>query len=93
MPRASMRSMSPAMMAFSSPSRSSESNLRKARSLAYTCYQMFKSTASGLAPEKVTFSEKKDFDVVTGAEEYKLRADVLEVLFVLHETTKDPIYV
>lgn len=65
----------------------------KARSLAYTCYQMFKSTASGLAPEKVTFSEKKDFDVVTGAEEYKLRADVLEVLFVLHETTKDPIYV
>ena len=80
-------------MAVSSPSRASESYLRKARSLAYTCYQMFKSTASGLAPEKVTFSEKKDFDVVTGAEEYKLRADVLEVLFVLHETTKDPIYV
>lgn len=81
------------MIAFSNPSRSSESNMRKARSLAYTCYQMFKSTPSGLAPEKVTFSEKKDFEVVSGEEEYKLRADVLEVLFFMHETTKDPIYV
>ena len=81
------------MMAFSSPSRSSESNMRKARSLAYTCYQMFKSTPSGLAAEKVTFSEKKDFDAIPDEEEYKLRADVMEALFFLHETTKDPIYV
>lgn len=83
-----------AMVSHLSPDpKKSEASMRKARALGYTCYQMFKRTASGLAPEEAHFSETKDFFTMKGGKEYKLRPEVLEAFFYLHETTKDPIYV
>ena len=77
-----------------SPSaKNSDANMRRARSLGYTCYQMFKRTASGLAAEETTFSETRDFVTMDGGREFKLRPEVLEAFYFLHETTKDPIYV
>lgn len=67
--------------------------MRKARAIAYTCYQMFKSTTSGLAADKVYFSEDKDFAMGPIGIEYKLRPEAIESFFLLHEITKDPIYV
>ena len=81
-------------MAFLHPySKRSEGNIRKARALGYTCYQMFKSTASGLAANKVNFSDKADFVVENEQKQYKLRPEVVEALYYLHEVTGDPIYV
>ena len=61
--------------------------------MGYTCYQMFKRTASGLAADETAFSENRDFFTMDEGEEFKLRPEVLEAFFYLHETTKDPIYV
>ncbi|KNB45224.1 endoplasmic reticulum mannosyl-oligosaccharide -alpha-mannosidase-like protein [Blastocystis sp. subtype 4] len=83
-----------AILSHLSPSaKNSDANMRRARSLGYTCYQMFKRTASGLAAEETTFSETRDFVTMDGGREFKLRPEVLEAFYFLHETTKDPIYV
>lgn len=54
---------------------------------------MFKTTASGLAANRVQFSDQADFIVEEGQKQYALRPEVMEALFYLHEVTKDPIYV
>ena len=74
-------------------SRFAEGNRRKARALAYTCYKMFRSTTSGLAADRVFFSEEKDFETGEIGIEYKLRGETIEAFFVLYHMTKYPIYV
>lgn len=54
---------------------------------------MFASTPSGLAADRVYFDDTHDFVTKSVGTEYKLRSEVAEALFVLHEVTEDPIYV
>lgn len=54
---------------------------------------MFKSTTTGLAADRIYFDENRDFFTKSVGTEYKLRGEVIEALYVLHETTEDPIYV
>lgn len=54
---------------------------------------MFKSTPSGLGADRVYFDENHDFLTKSVGTEYKLRSEVIEAFFVLHEITEDPIYV
>ena len=54
---------------------------------------MFKSSPTGLAADRIYFNENEDFVTKTVGTEYKLRSEVIEALYVLHETTEDPIYV
>ena len=82
-----------ALTAYYNPnSRFAEGNKRKARALAYACYEMFRSTTSGLAADKVFFSEDRDFETGPIGIEYKLRGETIETFFVLYHMTKDPIY-
>merc|ERR1711935_545560 len=70
-------------------------DLRTGKALAYTCYQMYASTKTGLAPEIVgSFGdyEKQDFVPKYDALFYLLRPEVVESLYILHKLTGDPIY-
>ena len=61
--------------------------------LAYTCYQMYAKTRSGLAPEFVQFSKSSGNDFSKGsAAYYILRPETAETFFILYYLTKDPIY-
>lgn len=53
---------------------------------------MYHSTASGIAPEYVTFDGGNDMNTKTSAPFYILRPETAESLFVLHQLTKDPTY-
>lgn len=74
-------------------------DLRTAKALAYTCYQMYASTKTGMAPEFVRFQSAKHF--VPGAKEIGvprsasfniLRPETAESLFVLYQLTGDNVY-
>ena len=69
-------------------------DLKTAKALAYTCYQMYARTKSGLSPEFVIFTEKDDdFRIPRGgARQYILRPEVVESLYYLNKLTGDPIY-
>ena len=58
----------------------------------YTCRSFFNKTASGLAAEQVLFAEGQEFQTGKIGNEYKLRGEVIEAFFYLHEVTKDPIF-
>ena len=61
--------------------------------LAYTCYQMYAKTRSGLAPEYVQFSKSSGDDFSKGsAAYYILRPETAETFFILYHLTKDTIY-
>lgn len=53
---------------------------------------MYHSTATGIAPEFVTFDGGHDMNTRTSASFYILRPETAESLFILHQLTKDPIY-
>lgn len=53
---------------------------------------MFTEKASGLAADKVQFSDTKDFETGNVGKEYKLRGEFAEMLYHLHMVTEDPIY-
>jgi len=70
-------------------------DLKTGKALAYTCYQMYASTKTGLAPEIVgSFGdcEEEDFVPKYDALFYLLRPEVVESLYILHNLTGDPIY-
>ncbi|CAM9245529.1 unnamed protein product, partial [Hapterophycus canaliculatus] len=60
--------------------------------LAYTCYQMYLRTATGLSPETVEFNGRGDMRARDKARFYILRPETLESFFVLHQLTGDPVY-
>ncbi|CAN0173335.1 unnamed protein product, partial [Ectocarpus fasciculatus] len=64
----------------------------KASALAYTCYQMYLHTATGLSPEVVEFNGAGDMRARDQARFYILRPETLESFFVLHQLTGDPVY-
>jgi hypothetical protein len=67
-------------------------DMRVAKALMYTCWQMYERQATGISPEYVTFGSGADFIVPGGAPFYILRPETLESLFILHRITKHPIY-
>jgi len=72
-------------------------DLTTSKALAYTCYQMYASTETGLAPEiagsfEVPHRDKADFTPNYDASFYLLRPEVVESLYILNKLTGDPIY-
>ena len=66
-------------------------DLKTAKALTYSCYQMYASTKTGLSPEIVdSWDQGPDPD--RGALHYILRPETVESLFILHQLTGDPIY-
>ncbi len=85
-----------ALGAYSHPdgleSTAAQRQLKIGKQLAYTCYQMYARSKSGLSPEFVRFDNRND-DFATGsAPYYILRPETVETLFVLYHLTKDPVY-
>ena len=64
----------------------------RCKALLYTCYQMYKRTATGIAPEYVEFRGGADLKPAARAPFYILRPETAESMFVLHQLTGNPIY-
>jgi mannosyl-oligosaccharide alpha-1,2-mannosidase len=62
-----------------------------AKKLAQTCFNMYKSTSTGLSPESVSFDQNGG-SLWPNAPYYILRPEAVESFFVLWRTTHDPIY-
>jgi len=65
-------------------------DLKTGKALAYTCYQMYARSKSGLGPE-IVFSTEED-DILVYEPSYLLRPEAVESFFVLHQLTGDPTY-
>ena len=65
---------------------------RGAVSCSYTCYRMFKEKPSGLAADRMFFSEEKDFEANGEGARYRLRGEFAEALYHVFKATNDPIY-
>jgi len=64
-----------------------------AKSIMFTCYQMYHSTKSGISPEYMVFPDRdRDMDVPEQAPFYILRPEVAESLFVMAQLTNETIY-
>ena len=67
-------------------------DLRTAKALTYTCYQMYARMNTGISPEFIQFSPGNDFQVGRGAPHYLLRPEAVESFFILNQLTGDPVY-
>ena len=67
-------------------------DLKAAKAITYTCYQMYARTKSGLAPEFYKFEGDNDMIVSYGAPFYILRPEAIEAFYYLSKLTGDPIY-
>mmetsp|Transcript_38249 Transcript_38249/g.58081 ORF Transcript_38249/g.58081 Transcript_38249/m.58081 type:complete len:302 (-) Transcript_38249:229-1134(-) len=69
-------------------------DLQTAKALAYTCYQMYARSKSGLSSDNIKFDRKheNDFRITSDRPYYILRPETVETLYILHHLTKDPIY-
>jgi hypothetical protein len=67
-------------------------DLRTAKALTYTCYQMYARMNTGISAEYIQFREGGDFDIGRGAPHYLLRPETVESFFILNQLTGDPIY-
>ena len=66
--------------------------LKTGKQLAYTCYQMYARSKSGLSPEYVKFDNGPDDFVKGDAPYYILRPETVETFYILYHLTKDPVY-
>jgi len=67
-------------------------DLKAAKALAYTCYQMYARSKTGISPEYVNFNGCDDFHISVSAPNYVLRPEVVESFYYLSVLTGDPIY-
>jgi mannosyl-oligosaccharide alpha-1,2-mannosidase len=67
-------------------------DLKTAKALTYTCYQMYARMKTGISPEFIQFYPDKDFVPGRGAPHYLLRPEAVESFFILNQLTGDPIY-
>jgi len=67
-------------------------DLKTAKALTYTCYQMYARSATGISPEFVQFGGSNDFSIPSSAPFYILRPEVVEAFYYLSTLTGDPIY-
>lgn len=66
-------------------------DLKTAKALTYTCYQMYAKMKTGIAPEFVRFGGKDDLSI-SSAPFYILRPETVEAFYYLSVLTGDPIY-
>ena len=66
-------------------------DLANAKALAYTCYQMYRSTPTGISAEGMFFTEETP-RVNSRAPYCILRPEALETMYYLNQITGDPIY-
>lgn len=67
-------------------------DLRTAKALTYTCYQMYARMNTGISAEYVQFHPGKDLEIGRGAPHYLLRPEAVESFFILNQLTGDPVY-
>lgn len=69
-------------------------DLKTAKALTYTCYQMYAKTKTGIAPEFMDFKmgSMDDMQVPMSAHFYILRPETVEAFYYLNKLTGDPIY-
>lgn len=67
-------------------------DLKTAKALTYTCYQMYARMPTGISPEFIQFHDGKDFEAGRNGPHYLLRPEAVESLFVLYHLTGDPVY-
>jgi len=68
-------------------------DLKTAKALTYTCYQMYARTKTGISPEFVKFKDNaNDMEVPASAPYYILRPEAVEAFYYLSVLTGDPIY-
>lgn len=68
-------------------------DLDLAERLMHTCYEMYRSTATGLAPELAGFDAGGKLLVSPGDDRNLLRPETVESLFILHRVTGNTTYV
>ena len=73
-------------------SKRAQRDLKTAKSLMYTCFQMYVTTKTGIGPESVIFMDDGDFRIPRSDRHYILRPEVVESLYYLNKLTGDPIY-
>jgi len=66
-------------------------DLQTGKALAYTCYQMYTRTLTGISPEFVIFSKGEDIGIGS-ATHNMLRPEAVETFFVLYQLTGDYTY-
>jgi len=71
-------------------SKRAKRDLRVAKQLMYTCWQMYERMETGIAAEYVKFTGSNDF--ITPQNHYLLRPETVESLFILNQVTGNPIY-
>ncbi len=67
-------------------------DLAVAKSLMYTCRQMYHTQVSGISPEYVEFPPNQGMKIGSTAPFYILRPETAESLFILGQLTGDPVY-
>eukprot|EP00536_Pseudo-nitzschia_multiseries_P015327 jgi/Psemu1/246753/estExt_Genewise1.C_8580005 len=69
-------------------------DLKTAKALTYTCYQMYARMPTGIAPEVARFHDGLEQDLTPdhNANHYLLRPETVESFFVLYQLTGDPVY-
>lgn len=67
-------------------------DLKTAKALTYTCYQMYARNPTGIAGELVHFRDNMDMETASNARYYILRPETVESFFILNKLTGDPIY-
>lgn len=67
-------------------------DLKTAKALTYTCYQMYARMETGISPEWIRFREGNDFGPGPSGSHYLLRPETVESLFILNQLTGDPVY-
>eukprot|EP00581_Thalassiosira_minuscula_P019307 CAMPEP_0183712496 /NCGR_PEP_ID=MMETSP0737-20130205/7605_1 /TAXON_ID=385413 /ORGANISM="Thalassiosira miniscula, Strain CCMP1093" /LENGTH=721 /DNA_ID=CAMNT_0025941117 /DNA_START=201 /DNA_END=2366 /DNA_ORIENTATION=+ len=86
-----------ALSAYTDPkglkSKRAQRDLKTAKALTYTCYQMYARTKTGIAPEYMQFDDRNnDMSVPGNAKFYILRPETVEAFYYLSVLTGDPIY-
>merc|ERR1712129_448831 len=67
-------------------------DLKTAKALAYTCYQMYARSKTGLSPEIAKFQPNKDIASPPSMNHYLLRPETVETFYYLNKLTGDPVY-
>ena len=60
-------------------------DLKLAKAVTYTCYQMYARQPTGIAPEYVRFVKGRDMETGSNARFYILRPETVESLFILNQ--------
>ena len=82
-----------ALGAYTKPdSPNAKRDMTLAKAMLYTCYQMYRRTKTGIAPEYVEFPGGRDLQPAGRAPFYILRPETAESMFVLYQITGNPMY-